>query len=148
METILVSACLLGDNTKYDGRNNYDKKIEIVKKNYDIIPICPEILGGLKTPRLKSEIKNGVVINEKGKNVTKYFTDGANKVINIVKYLHIKKAILMDRSPSCGVNKVYNGYFVSRLIDGKGITTQKLIENGVSCFTLDEFIEEFLKNEN
>ena len=128
METILVSACLLGDNVKYDGKNNYDQRIEALKDKYDIVPICPEVFGGLKTPRTPSEIKNGDVIDRNGRNVTEYFQNGAHKVLNIVNYMHVKKAVLMDRSPSCGVHQ----------INGLGICAKLLRQNGVEIYTIDE----------
>ncbi|MBQ9266285.1 MAG: DUF523 domain-containing protein [Bacilli bacterium] len=141
METILVSACLLGDNVKYDGKNNYDEKVEALKEIYDIVPICPEVFGGLPIPRVPSEIKNGSIINKEGKDVTHQFNDGAHKVINIVNFLHIKKALLMDRSPSCGVTKIYNGRFNGTLIDGMGYTAQLLKEKGVKLYTIDTIDE-------
>ena len=141
METILVSACLLGDNVKYNGGNNYDSRVEKLKELYNIVPICPEVFGGLPTPRIPSEIKNGTVINKEGKDVTFNFNDGAHKVINIVNYLHIKKALLMDRSPSCGVTKIYNGRFNNTLIDGMGYTAQLLKEKGLKLYTLDTIDE-------
>ncbi len=147
METILVSACLLGENTKYNGGNNYDKKIELVKEKFDIIPVCPECLGGLKTPRLPSERKGDYVFNSKGKDVTNNYLEGSRKVKNVARYCRVKKAILMERSPSCGVHQIYNGYFVNKLVDGEGFTTQELKKNGVECYTLDEFIEKFISNE-
>ncbi|MBP5694793.1 MAG: DUF523 domain-containing protein [Bacilli bacterium] len=141
METILVSACLLGDNVKYNGGNNYDSRVEKLKELYNIVPICPEVFGGLPTPRIPSEIKNGTVINKEGKDVTFNFNDGAHKVINIVNYLHIKKALLMDRSPSCGVTRIYNGRFNNTLIDGMGYTAQLLKEKGLKLYTLDTIDE-------
>ncbi len=141
METILVSACLLGDNVKYNGKNNYDERVEALKDIYDIVPICPEVFGGLSTPRVPSEIVNGSIINKEGKDVTHQFNEGAHKVMNIVNYFHIKKALLMDRSPSCGVNKIYNGKFNGTLIDGMGYTAQLLKEKGVKLYTLDNIDE-------
>lgn len=141
METILVSACLLGENCKYNGGNNYDAKIEQLKELYDIVPICPEVFGGLPTPRIPSEIKNGNIINKAGKDVTYEFNKGAHKVINIVNFCHVKKALLMDRSPSCGVTKIYNGKFNGTLIDGMGYTAQLLKSKGVELYTLDTIDE-------
>ena len=138
METILVSACLLGDNVKYNGGNNYDERIEKLKEYYDIVPICPEMFGGLPTPRIPSEIKGDSIINKKGKDVTFEFNKGAHKVINIVNFCHCKKAILMDRSPSCGVHKVYNGKFNGTLIDGMGYTAKLLKAKGIELYTIDE----------
>ena len=151
METILVSACLLGDNVKYNGGNNYDQRIEALKEIYDIVPICPEVFGGLTTPRIPSEIKNGEVINQEGKNVTENFRIGAHNVLNIVNYLHIKKAVLMDRSPSCGVRHIYNGRFNQTLIDGQGICAKLLKQHGVEIYTIDEIdslLKEGHKHEN
>lgn len=141
METILVSACLLGDNVKYNGKNNYDERIEKLKELFDIVPICPEVFGGLPTPRIPSEIKGENVVNEKGKDVTYEFNKGAHKVINIVNFCHIRKALLMDRSPSCGVNKIYNGKFNGTLIDGMGYTAKLLKAKGVQLYTLDNIDE-------
>lgn len=141
METILVSACLLGDNVKYNGKNNYDERIEKLKELFDIVPICPEVFGGLPTPRIPSEIKGENVVNEKGKDVTYEFNKGAHKVINIVNFCHVRKALLMDRSPSCGVNKIYNGKFNGTLIDGMGYTAKLLKVKGVQLYTLDNIDE-------
>lgn len=141
METILVSACLLGDNVKYNGKNNYDERIEKLKELFDIVPICPEVFGGLPTPRIPSEIKGENVVNEKGKDVTYEFNKGAHKVINIVNFCHVRKALLMDRSPSCGVNKIYNGKFNGTLIDGMGYTAKLLKAKGVQLYTLDNIDE-------
>ena len=145
METILVSACLLGDNVKYNGKNNYDERIEKLKELFDIVPICPEVFGGLPTPRIPSEIKGENVVNEKGKDVTYEFNKGAHKVINIVNFCHVRKALLMDRSPSCGVNKIYNGKFNGTLIDGMGYTAKLLKAKGVQLYTLDN-IDELIKS--
>lgn len=141
METILVSACLLGDNVKYNGKNNYDERIEKLKELFDIVPICPEVFGGLPTPRIPSEIKGENVVNEKGKDVTYEFNKGAHKIINIVNFCHVRKALLMDRSPSCGVNKIYNGKFNGTLIDGMGYTAKLLKAKGVQLYTLDNIDE-------
>lgn len=138
MEAIIVSACLLGDNVKYNGGNNFDPRIEELLKYYDIIPICPETFGGLRIPREPSELRHGEAFFKSGKNVTHQFDEGAHKVINIVNFKHVKKAVLMERSPSCGVHKIYNGKFEGKLIDGQGYTTQLLLQNGVEVYTIDE----------
>ena len=144
MEVILVSACLLGENCKYNGGNNYHEKIELLKKKYDIIPICPEVLGGLSTPRSPSEIKNYRVINKDGLDVTKNFMLGRDKVINIVKYAKVKKALLKENSPSCGVNHIYDGKFSHTLINGEGITTNALRKLGIEIYSEND-IEKLLK---
>lgn len=135
MEKIIISACLLGDKCKYNGKDNYQKEIEELKQYYDIVPICPETMGGLQIPRDPSEIYKERVISKKGKDVTKNFIAGKNQVINIVKYLHIKKAILKENSPSCGSNFIYDGTFTNKLIPGSGITAKALKELGVIVYT-------------
>ena len=146
MEIILVSACLLGYNTKYNGGNNYNPLIEKIREKYDIIPICPEQLGGLKTPRVPSEIKGDEVYSKENKNVTSNFLEGSRKVANIALYNRIKKAILKEGSPSCGVHNVYDGNFDNKLIEGNGITTKKLKSLGIECYTIEEFYEKYIEN--
>ena len=138
MEIILVSACLLGTNCKYNGKNNKnDKVLEYIKDKY-VIPICPEVFGGLSTPRIASEIKGDKVINKEGKDVTKYFIDGAYKTLDIAKTLNIKKAILKQKSPSCGCGKIYDGTFNNIIINGNGITTKLLKDNNIEVLTEDD----------
>lgn len=139
---ILVSACLLGINCKYDGGNNFNQKVFDLVKEGKAIPVCPEQLGGLKTPRIPSEIKltneKRCVINSEGEDVTENFEKGAIEVLNLAKELGIKKAILKSKSPSCGVNKIYSGNFDRQLVDGNGITADLLIKNGIEVITPDE----------
>ena len=138
METIIVSACLLGDKCRYDGKDNYNENVKFLREHFDIVPVCPEQFGGLSTPREPSELRGSIVVTKSGKDFTKYFEKGRDNVLNIVRYMHIKKAVLMDRSPSCGVKQIHNGRFDERLIDGQGLTTRALIEMGVEVFTIDE----------
>ena len=138
METIIVSACLLGDKCRYDGKANYNEKVKFLREHFNIVPVCPEVLGGMSIPRIPSEIKNNSVVNKNGKDVTRYFQKGADSVVNVVKYLNIKKAVLVDHSPSCGVYKIYNGNFNNTLINGEGFTTRELKRLGVKCYTIDE----------
>ena len=138
METIIVSACLLGDKCRYDGKDNYNEKVKFLREHFNIVPVCPEVLGGMSTPRIPCEIKNNIVINKNGKDVTHCFKKGAEAVLNVVKYLHIKKAVLVDHSPSCGVYKIHNGNFNNVLVNGEGFTTRELKRIGVKCFTIDE----------
>lgn len=141
MEKLIVSACLLGENCKYNGKNNYVDKIELLKDKFEIIPICPEVFGGLGIPRLKSEINNDKVINEKGLDVTKYFTLGATKALELAK--DAKYALLKDGSPSCGSSYIYDGTFSSNRINGMGITTRLLKDNSIIVFNENE-IEKLL----
>ncbi len=135
-EKILVSACLLGVNCKYDGGNNSSKEIDEFLKDYEIIPICPEIMGGLPTPRLAAEAKGNRVINTEGQDVTRNFQKGAEETLFLAKKYDVKKALLKARSPSCGNGKVYDGTFTKTLIDGDGITTKILKENGIEIITI------------
>lgn len=131
---ILVSACLVGINCKYSGGNNYNQKVFDLVKEGKAIPVCPEQLGGLKTPRTPVETKiiNGKrhAIDSEGNDVTENFERGAREVLNLAKSLNINKAILQPRSPSCGVNKIYSGNFDRKLVDGNGITAELLKQNG------------------
>lgn len=149
MEKILVSACLLGDKCKYNGKDNYTKEIEKLKQYYDIIPICPETMGGLSTPRDPSEIKKGRVISINNKDVTYEYNRGKDLVMNIVKFLHIRKALLKENSPSCGKNYIYDGTFTNTLIEQSGITAQALKEGGVTLYNeneIEQLINEKQKN--
>ena len=127
---ILVSACLVGINCKYSGGNNYNQKIFDLVKEGKAIPICPEQLGGLNTPRKPVELKviNGkrYAIDNEGNDLTENFERGALEVLNLAKNLNINKAILQPRSPSCGVNKIYSGNFDNKLVDGNGILAELL----------------------
>ena len=144
MEKILISACLVGDKTKYNGESNYNPLIIDLLKKYELVPFCPEVEGGLKTPRLPSEIKKDKVINQEGKDVTKNYVKGAELALNICKYLDIKLAILKETSPSCGSNEIYDGTFSHKKIKGKGITTKLLEQNGIKVINETQ-IEELLK---
>lgn len=139
---ILVSACLVGINCKYSGGNNYNQKIFDLVKEGKAIPICPEQLGGLNTPRKPVELKviNGkrYAIDNEGNDFTENFERGALEVLNLAKNLNISKAILQPRSPSCGVNKIYSGNFDNKLVDGNGILTELLKQNGIDVLTPNE----------
>ena len=138
MEKILISACLVGDKVKYDGHSNYNPKIEQLLEKYDLVPFCPEVEGGLPTPRKPSERKDNKVINKAEKDVTHQFEKGAELALNICKYLGIRIAILKENSPSCGSKHIYDGTFKNRLIEGKGVTTELLEKNGVKVINEDE----------
>jgi uncharacterized protein YbbK (DUF523 family) len=107
-------------------------------KDFILIPVCPEILGGLPIPREPAEQRGKRVITKSGKDVTKYFERGAKEVLKICKILKIKKAILKQKSPSCGCGKIYDGTFSGRLIEGNGVTTKLLKKNGVKVFSEED----------
>lgn len=139
---MLISACLVGINCKYNGKNNYNEKaLDLVKKGI-AIPICPEQLGGLTTPRNPSEIRiidNKVhVIDNKNNDVTKEFEKGANEVLKLAKDLNVDKVILKSKSPSCGIGKIYDGTFSNNLIDGNGILANLLIDNNIEVVDIED----------
>ncbi len=138
MENLLISSCLVGNNTKYNGKNNYLPLIEKLKDKYNLIVICPEVMGGLSIPRDPSEIKGDKVISNKGNDVTKEYNLGAKIALDLAKKYNCKKALLMEKSPSCGVKKIYDGTFSKNLIDGMGITTKLLYENKIEVYSKDE----------
>lgn len=132
---IIVSACLLGVKCKYSGDPNINKAIIELFKQGKLIPICPEQLGGLKTPRLPAEIVGDKVIRADYKDVTNNFKKGAEESLRIAKLINEKKAILKENSPSCGSHYIYDGNFNGKLIKGKGITCRLLEENGIEVFS-------------
>lgn len=138
MKKVLISACLVGDKTRYDGKGCYNPLVKELLKYYDLVPFCPEMEGGFKTPRKKSERRRNEVVNELGNDVTRQFNLGAEKALNLCKYLNIKLAVLKEESPSCGVHQIYNGYFQNRLIPGQGWTTELLTKHGIKVINEKE----------
>lgn len=140
MPKILVSACLYGECTKYDGTNNLLKHPLFLKwKNRgELISVCPEVLGGLPTPRACSEICGQKVVNSKGEDVTKNFREGAEKTLAIAKENNVLFAILKQSSPSCGCKKIYDGTFSKNKISGLGVTARLLTDNGIVVFDEDD----------
>ena len=138
MERILISACLVGDNVKYNGGNNKSPLIDKLLEKYELIPFCPEVEGGLSTPRSPSERKDGRVINQAGDDVTAVFERGAELAFNICLFLKIKKVILKERSPSCGKKEIYDGSFSHKVIPGMGVTAEYLKEKGIEVYNEDE----------
>ena len=134
-EKILVSACLLGIDCKYSGGNNLNEKVLEYIKNYEVIPVCPEIMGGLSTPRPPSERIGDKVLNNQGTNVTNEYTKGALETLKLAKLFNVKKALLKAKSPSCGKGKIYDGTFTSTLIEGNGVTVDLLESNGIEVIS-------------
>lgn len=134
---IIVSACLLGANTRYDGKSSSTEKVISLLKQHNLIPVCPEQLGGMQTPRHPSEIQAGesVIKNCRGEDVTSCFIKGAEEALNLAFLYKCKRAILKSKSPSCGKGLVYDGSFSRRLIEGNGIFAQMLIDNGIEVYT-------------
>ena len=138
---ILVSACLLGENCKYNGKNNFNQELAdyISKNNCKVVLVCPEVLGGLPTPRIPSEIVNGNVINKSGINVDKEFRLGAQKALEIALKEKVDFAILKANSPSCGKDKIYDGTFSGTLTNGNGIFAEQLKKIGIKIYTENDY---------
>lgn len=141
-----VSACLLGVNCKYNGGNNIHIELLSFLKGKEVIPVCPECAGGLPTPRVSSEIKNGRVINQEGKDVTEKFYEGAAREIKKLLEQQVDYVITQPRSPSCGNGKIYDGTFSKTLIDGDGVFVQMCKKNNLFVKNVDEFLLE-VKNQ-
>lgn len=144
MKKILISACLVGDKVRYDGKGAYNPLVKQLLEKYELVPFCPEVEGGLKSPRLRCERRDDKVLNEKKIDVTKKFSDGAEKALNICQYLNIKTAILKEDSPSCGVHTIYNGLFQNRKVPGMGMTAELLKKHGIEVIS-DNEIEDYLE---
>ena len=145
---ILVSACLLGENCKYSGGNNYSEKAAAFVQGHEVIPVCPEVLGGLSVPRCPAEIVQGVVTNKEGINVDWEFRAGAAKALAIAKENGVELAILQSRSPSCGVKEIYDGTFSGTKIPGQGVFAKMLMDEGVRVLDAGELPKIILKNED
>lgn len=131
---ILISGCLLGLKCRYDGKEKKLSEIEKLIGLYNLIPVCPEQLGGLPTPRIPAERVKDRVITQVGVDVTKEYRLGAEEALKIVKLYNCKKAILKEKSPSCGCGKIYDGTFSRNLIAGNGVTAELLLKNGIEVF--------------
>ena len=137
---VLVSACLIGENCKYNGGNNLNKKLMDFLKDKEVISVCPEVLGGLDIPRNPGEIVDGVVRNADGTSVDFEYRSGAEKALDIAKANYIDLAILQSRSPSCGVNQIYDGTFSGTKIKGHGVFATRLIEEGFKVLDIEDLV--------
>ncbi len=135
---IMVSACLLGENCKYSGGNNRDECVLAYVAGHEVIPVCPEVMGGLPTPRPPAEIVNGEAINREGVSVDREYRRGAAKALEIAKREKVDLAILQSRSPSCGVKQIYDGSFSGTRIPGQGIFAGELIKNGFAVLDRED----------
>lgn len=135
---IMVSACLLGENCKYNGGNNLSEKVMKVIEGHEVIPVCPEVMGGLPIPRVPSEIVNGVVTSAEGRSVDMEFRKGAQMGLSLAKKNNVDLVILQSRSPSCGAKQIYDGTFSGNKIDGQGVFAKMLIENGFRIVDVED----------
>ncbi|GGY47031.1 hypothetical protein GCM10011297_19980 [Bacterioplanes sanyensis] len=152
---ILVSACLMGQPVRYDGRANDDKVVhwqswlQHWQQQQRLVIICPEVAGGLPTPRPAAEIHQNRVIASDGQDFTKAFESGARQALKLAQQHQVAAALLADRSPSCGSREIYDGEFSGRLIQGQGLTAALLSEHGIACYGPETFAQllAFLKEE-
>ena len=130
---ILVSACLLGVCCRYDGKGNPNEDVLSLLNREDVtlVPVCPEQLGGMPTPRIPSERLGNAVVNRAGEDVTEHFLRGAEEALRIAKLYGCRMAILKERSPSCGCGRIYDGSFSGNLTDGSGVTAELLLKEGI-----------------
>ena len=143
-QNILVSACLLGECCRYDGKSKPCERVMTLSDTYNLIPICPEVMGGLPTPRIPSEICGELVLMKDGRNVTRNYNNGAQKALEIAIENACTVAILKEKSPSCGSGLIHNGLFDGGLVEGDGITTQLLKKNGIRVLGESEITEDFV----
>ncbi len=135
---ILVSACLLGRNCKYNGGNNYSRSVAEFVKDREIIEVCPEELAGLGTPRIPIEIADGVVMSKDGRRVDEVIRGAVVKILDELPLQEIQCAVLKSRSPTCGVKQVYDGTFTGKLVDGMGVLAQALKDAGVEVIDAED----------
>lgn len=127
---ILVSACLLGENCKYSGGNNYSEKVAAFIKGHTVIPVCPEVLGGLPIPRTPAELVNGAAMTKDGRSVDAEYRLGAQRALDIARREQPDVIVLQSRSPSCGVKQIYDGTFSGTRIPGQGVFAALAMREG------------------
>ncbi len=135
---IMVSACLLGENCKYNGGNNLNIKVLDYVKGHEVVSVCPEVMGGLPTPRIPAEIVDNIVTTKDGRNVDREFRTGAKEALKIATEKQVDLVILQSRSPSCGPKQIYDGSFSGRKMEGQGIFAKMLIENGIKVVDAED----------
>ena len=138
---IMVSACLLGENCKYSGGNNRNEELIRLLSGHEVIPVCPEVMGGLPVPRAPAEIVDGTVMNREGKSVDREFREGAHKALMLAEKEKPELVILQSRSPSCGVKEIYDGTFSGKRIQGRGVFAEIAIKAGFDAVDVADYLE-------
>lgn len=141
---LLVSACLLGTCCRYDGASKAHPLAGALAETHELVPVCPEQLGGLPTPRPPAERRGARVVTGAGTDVTEPYRRGAEETLRLCRVLGCEAAVLKERSPSCGCGEVYDGTFSGRLTAGDGVTAALLLDSGVPVYGESQ-IEELLK---
>ena len=134
MDKLLVSACLLGTPCRYDGKSKADARVQALVRKYEIVPVCPEQLGGLPTPRVPSERRGERVVTAGGRDVTEAYRRGAEAALALCRQNGCEAAVLKEKSPSCGCGQIYDGTFSRRLTEGDGVTAEALKAHGITIY--------------
>lgn len=135
---VIVSACLLGRNCKYNGGNNRNEKVLDFLRGHEIIAVCPEVMAGLGTPRTPVEIVDGNVQTREGVSVDAQLREAVARIVQEAKLLQVDCAVLQSRSPTCGVNQVYDGTFTGTRIQGSGVLAQALKDAGIKVIDAED----------
>lgn len=135
---ILISSCLLGENCKYNGGNNYNAAVAEFVKDKDILTICPEMMAGMGCPRTPIEIVDGVLMDRNGNNVDTAMRKAVADAMKLIRKEDIQCAVLQSRSPTCGVNQIYDGSFSGKLIPGSGVLAQALKNAGYQVIDAED----------
>lgn len=141
---LLISACLLGCCCRYDGASKPHPLVEVLARRHTLVPVCPEQLGGLPTPRSPAERQGDRVVTREGGDVTEQYRRGAEEALHLYRLLDCQAAVLKERSPSCGHGSVYDGTFSGTLHPGDGVAAELLTQWGIPVYGESE-LERFLK---
>jgi uncharacterized protein YbbK (DUF523 family) len=144
MEPLLISACLLGVQCRYDGGGVLLPEAEALRDRFQLIPVCAEIYGGLPTPRVPAELRDGRVVTRDGRNVTAEFQRGAKEILRLAEFFGCRRALLKARSPSCGFGTIYDGTFSGTRTAGDGVLARLLLDEGLELYTEDQ-VSQLLK---
>ena len=131
---ILISACLLGARCRYDGASKEHPELLRLAERHTLVPVCPEQLGGLPTPRVPAERQGDAVITREGRDVTDQYRRGAEEALRLCRLLGCEAAVLKERSPACGSGEIYDGTFSGALTAGDGVTAELLKAHGVAVY--------------
>lgn len=139
---VLVSACIIGENCKYNGKSNKNELAINFLRDKEVVCICPEMLAGMSIPRPCAEIVGGVVVDDQGNNVDAEYRNAVNLALSKIEEEDIDLVILQSRSPTCGVNTIYDGSFTGRIISGSGLFAKALMNKGYNVIDVDDIEEQ------
>lgn len=142
---IIISACLMGETCRFDGQGKHNSELLELLKDRTLLPVCPEVEGGLPIPRPPAEIKGAGVFRKNGEDVSEAFEKGSSLCTAKAVSVHVRQAILKSRSPACGCGKIYDGSFSKTLIEGDGVFTQHLKLAGIDCISDEQYLKGNLK---